>query len=183
MKSHLFILLFSLFFSFCAFAQNKVTVKVTLNQPEQLDIVSTGDPAFVGDESKLDVNGGTPPYAYTWEEQTETPNYTHTVTVEDANKCTSLVYVNVDGWSDIEEIGVESNIYPNPTSDIVNVPLPATGEKVVILLINADGLVLSKKALQTSEASYQLSLASYPSGIYFIQVAGNKTKNYSIIKK
>lgn len=168
---------------FCAFsfAQNKTTVKVKVDQADALELDASGEPASIGDISKFIVKGGTAPYDYSWKETNE-PGKTHTVTIEDANKCTSTIYVNVGG-SNIEEIEFEYNAYPNPTNDIVNIPVINTGEKFVLMLIDINGRVLLKETIQTNDLYYPITLNSCPTGKYFIQTIGNTTKTYSIIKK
>lgn len=182
MKSYFVILSFLLCFSFGVFSQNKITVRVAVTQPDSLELDAKGEPSTVGDISKFEVKGGTPPYSdYTWTEATG-EDYNYKVTIKDSNNCSASIYVNVTGTS-IEEIEFAENAYPNPTSDIVNIPMPSNEEKVVIMIINIEGKVLYKNTVKVTDSSYPLTLASCNAGRYFIQVVGSSTKTYSIIKK
>ncbi|MDL2223962.1 T9SS type A sorting domain-containing protein [Bacteroidales bacterium OttesenSCG-928-M06] len=184
MKNYYFILFFLLFGALNLFAQNKITVKALVNQADALVLDAKGEPASVGDESKFEVKGGTSPYSdYTWEQSSEAGK-THKVTIKDANNCSVSIYVNVGDGTDIPTLEEEQrNAYPNPAVNIVNIPMP-TGEKnAVILIINTEGLVLYKNTVKITESTYPLTLDSCPVGRYFIQVIGEETKTYSIIKK
>ncbi|MDH8702441.1 hypothetical protein M2138_001805 [Dysgonomonadaceae bacterium PH5-43] len=185
-KIHLIVLVLSVLCSVSLSAQDKVTVKAKVNQADELEVDATGEPVSVGDDSVFLIKGGTSPYGSPkWEVVTGEEGKTHKVTVSDSNNCSATILVNVDGFSDVEEISFEEsvNAYPNPTTDIVNIPTPSNEESVAIYIINAEGRVLFKKSIKPTGSTYTLTLASCPSGRYFIQVVGEATKTYSIIKK
>ena len=185
MKKELFIYSFALLFPFALFAQTKTVVKAKVVQADALELDASGDPLTVGDISKFEIKGGTAPYSdYQWEQSDEEAGKNHKVTVEDANKCTVSIYVNVQDFTDIETIEFsQQHAYPNPTSDIVNIPISSEDRKVTISLIDANGLLLYKNSIETSGQAYPLTLSSCAPGKYFIRVVGNQTKVYSIIKK
>ena len=184
MKKCLLILSFAMFCSLFVSAQNKTTVKVNVQQADPLKIDVSGEPVSVGDISKFEVKGGTVPYSnYQWEQSNDEAEKNHKVTIRDANNCTVSIYVNVQNFSNIENIEFVQYAYPNPTSDIVNIPISQEDKKVSIKIIDASGLMLYKNTVETSEEFYSLTLQSCVPGRYFIQVTGNKTKTYSIIKK
>jgi hypothetical protein len=183
MKKNLFILFCVMFVACGMFAQESTTVKITVNQADALELDASGEPATVGDTEKFEVKGGTLPYQFEWVESNEEEGKDHKVTVKDANNCTVSIYVNVMDFNSLEEITIESNAYPNPTSDIVHIPVTSSDQKVTLLLINSNGLVLYKNTVDVTGEYYPLSLNSCPTGRYFIQVVGNQTKTYSVIKK
>lgn len=185
MKSN-FVLFLSLFFFLSSLsAQDKVVVKATIKQAEPLELETSGDPETIGDISKFEVKGGTAPYSeYTWTEDASEPGKTHQVSLTDAHNCSVSIYVNVTNFSDIEDIAFDSNAYPNPTSDVVNVPIPAHVESVVVSIINAEGLVLYQNTITSPGDVFPLSLATCPTGRYFIRVvSAHHAKTYSIIKQ
>ena len=184
MKKYLFISFFMLFCSLCVSAQNKTSVKVTVQQAEALKIDASGEPVSVGDISLFEIKGGTAPYSdYQWEQSNAEAGKDHKVTVKDANNCTVSIYVNVQNFSNIENVEFVQYAYPNPTSDIVNIPISQDDKKVSIKIIDTNGLVLYKNTVEASGETYPLTLKSCTPGKYFIQVTGSKTKTYSIIKK
>lgn len=185
MKNLLFAVAFFMCFALSISAQEKHTLTVTVTQSDPLEFDASGEPAEVGDNSIFEVKGGTPPYSdIEWTPiQGEDPDYTHTVTVSDAHNCSVTLYVNVEGFVDIEEIFVDDRqVYPNPTSSIVNVPMSGS-DNVTVMLINMEGRVLYKTSLKVTDYEYRLSLDSCPAGQYFIQVIGKDTKTYKVIKK
>ena len=82
------------------------------------------------------------------------------------------------------EVSANSLVYPNPTDDIVNVPLPLLDEDITIRLVSSEGKVLETKTVTENVSIYPLSLIDYPQGSYFIQVIlPKKTTTYTVIKK
>ena len=67
--------------------------------------------------------------------------------------------VSIGATSSITELNTEINVYPNPSSDIVNFEASEAISSVV--LVGMDG----KFATSTTESS--MNIASLPNGIYF----------------
>ena len=67
--------------------------------------------------------------------------------------------VSIGATSSITELSTEINVYPNPSSDIVNFKASEAISSVV--LVGMDG----KFATSTTESS--MNIASLPNGIYF----------------
>ncbi len=184
MKNYLLIFYF-LLLSVGVFAQT--IVKLKIQQADPIELNANGEPLRVGDSSKFEVKGGTfnslvP--EYTWEETSDKAGYTHKVIVKDNNNCTVSIYINVKNTSGIEELSVQQNAYPNPTTDIVNIPLHSTDKnELILIVINEDGKVIFKTSVKANNENYPLSLASCNAGRYFIQVVSGETKTYSVIKK
>ncbi len=183
MKKITIIVLFLLGHSFILYAQNKTVLKVEVKQQKQLTLEALGNPKYEGDISKLKILGGTAPYTYNWERANDSSTNSYCVTVQDENDCTAVIYINVEGYNDMEEIGLETGIYPNPTTDIVNISLPQTENEVTVRLINSEGVLLYRKTINTIHQIWQLSLNTCLPGKYYIQITGSTTKTYPVIKK
>ena len=88
--------------------------------------------------------------------------------------CSSLTSTN--------DIPLNNNtlaIYPNPTTNIINISLPNTNQKAIINLYNMMGQLIidnekltidSNKASTMSIVNYQLSIEKLSQGIYFLEV-------------
>lgn len=78
----------------------------------------------------------------------------------------------------------EKLVYPNPTEDIVNIPLSSSEDKTTILIFNSSGNLLDKKIIGENLSLYELSLADYSQGNYFIRVSSKERSiTYLVIKK
>ncbi|MCB0482122.1 MAG: T9SS type A sorting domain-containing protein [Flavobacteriales bacterium] len=80
-------------------------------------------------------------------------------------------------------IGVESEIriFPNPSSDIIHVLLPAGTKTTSYSIVNALGLEISSGKF--SEENKQLDVSNYPKGLYFlITDQNNKKQSHRIVK-
>lgn len=76
---------------------------------------------------------------------------------------------------------VESAIYPNPVSDVLNVTINGA-DLAVIKLINANGSIVIQQKVQQSTATIPVS--SLPKGYYFLTVQTTQgTKTHKIIIK
>ena len=88
----------------------------------------------------------------------------------------------------IREIYVakDSSVYPNPTSEIVNISIGGQALKANILLFNLDGnLLFSKEViLNPLKRSYQIPVDHFPPGLYFIRViSGERIENLKLLKR
>jgi zinc-dependent metalloproteinase lipoprotein len=103
------------------------SLAVQVYQPATLNAISTADTNSVGvGTATVNVSGGVTPYTYNWSNGATTQsvsgliNGVYTVTVTDANGCTSTTTVTVDkvDYNSIEFVGgVTASIYPNPSSN------------------------------------------------------------------
>jgi len=133
------------------------TATVTINQPEEILVsmdnivpISCNEP--VG-SATISVTGGVAPYTYLWSTDNTTsmvdlPAGTHSVTVTDANQCTSIdsVIINEDIRVPIAFAGVDELI-TCANANTENVQLDAfnttTGTGVTYLWTTADGNIIS----------------------------------------
>jgi hypothetical protein len=101
--------------------------------------------------------------------------------------CSDNIYINVGDVTDvtsINEVSVESRVYPNPVGEVLNIPLhPESGKTSLILLLDSNGKLLESKTGSVNESLYPLSLAKYEAGVYFVQVIDAKKITHKIIKK
>ena len=76
----------------------------------------------------------------------------------------------------VEELASEIAIYPNPTSDIVNIVTNGNAQRVEIA--NVDGQVVSNEAVSSDVVT--ISLEVQPAGMYFVRIY---TANEVIVRK
>ncbi|MET2984913.1 T9SS type A sorting domain-containing protein [Aureibaculum conchae] len=76
----------------------------------------------------------------------------------------------------------EFNLYPNPTTGIVNISLPSQKEEVKIDVVSINGkLVLSKKIKGDKNGVFtQINLSRFAKGVYLLKMS---SENYSQTKK
>jgi hypothetical protein len=80
------------------------------------------------------------------------------------------------------------SVYPNPAHDVVTVSIDATitagGMPSMLRLINSHGSIIAQQELltdgSTSFHTHSFSLASLPSGVYFVEVIGSSTTTIPI---
>jgi hypothetical protein len=124
--------------------------------------------------------GGVPPYQYLWSTgQTgnpisNMPTSIYTVTVVDANGCAVTVQDTVEFISGITNTGIEFglNMFPNPTSDLLNINVKMNGsEKVNIEIFNGAGQIVTELSqVVNNEAMLTVDLSNQAAGLYIARV-------------
>ena len=76
----------------------------------------------------------------------------------------------------VEELASEIAIYPNPTSDIVNIVTNGSAQRVEIA--NVDGQIVSNEAVSSDVVT--ISIEDQPAGMYFVRIY---TANEVIVRK
>jgi hypothetical protein len=83
---------------------------------------------------------------------------------------------DITGIAEIKsEIGI--NLYPNPVNDILNIELLSTSnEDIEINISNISGQIIYKESqtINNGMNNFRIDVSSYPGGMYFVQVTGNK---------
>lgn len=81
-------------------------------------------------------------------------------------------------------LGVEVTIYPNPTSELVNIKFAAPLDGETVIYLNApDGKQILNEKVEYGEVLKQINMNTFPAGTYFLRVQnGIKTNVYKIIK-
>jgi hypothetical protein len=137
----------------------------------------------------ITITGGTSPYSYDWSNGTTNADLTdlgpgaYLVTVTDANNCSLATTFVVDVSSGIESLSSTSlEVYPNPTSDIIN--LTANTDKIKqIKLFSITGQLLLDERVDNKEHS--ISVRSFAAGTYYLDVileSGQISKKIEIRK-
>ncbi|MDR1632806.1 MAG: T9SS type A sorting domain-containing protein [Dysgonamonadaceae bacterium] len=99
-----------------------------------------------------------------------------------SDDCQRNVYINIGEPTALDEINPSLYVYPNPATDILNVPTLAAGKDACVRLLDIDGKLLQQKTVSGNESLCQFVLTNYPAGIYFVQVVGRKKTVYKIVK-
>ncbi len=123
-------------------------------------------------EIDLDVTIGTAPFTFSWDNGETTEDITglaagdYTVTVTDANGCSSQATYTVTSTAAIGDISIEDglSIYPNPTNGAFTVKLE--GEYRLTITDARGRLILTQDDVNQSE----IDLSSYESGVYFVKI-------------
>ena len=82
----------------------------------------------------------------------------------------------------IVEEDFEISIYPNPTTDFINVSVPVSDKAVYVFLYDLNGRLLL--SAEKNSNNFRVSLENLKTGMYFVKIETNNTiKDYKIIKK
>ena len=152
-----------------------VNAMVSINEYEPLSVnVNIVQPTEENEGSiSLLVSGGTPPYAYEWNDENTTSVLSdldegvYSCIITDAMSCALMT----DEYLILSDL-VESNllsckIFPNPFSNELHFQT-LTGEKIIIT--NSIGEPLNSFVVQTN--SQNISTNTWAAGVYFIHVNG-----------
>ena len=83
-------------------------------------------------------------------------------------------------------ISENSNIFPNPASETVNIVVGGMAMTAQISLFNLQGDVLDQweLMLQPLNRNYSIGLDFYPPGVYFVRViSGDRIENFKLLKR
>ncbi len=164
---------------------NPASLIVTLNNAP----VSTGSDGVID----LTTTGGTMPYTYAWSDGASTEDRSglavgnYTVTVTDALGC-SLV---VGPISVAMPVGTESidglslfNVFPNPTSDAVQVDLAfESGKDISIQIVNTLGqIIYSIERDEVMQSRFEINTQSFAEGIYFVRLISKENNRQAVEK-
>ena len=166
----------------------KTYTKVITASTELVATVSPSVTICPGDSPTLTASGGT---GYTWYDGSTNIGSTASITVtptatsqyscvvtDGTCQATVYTYVTVDVCGGIDELSSQVNIYPNPTNGLFTIEVPGDFN---YKLYDARGRLIAN-----GEANelVDLSIKSYESGIYFIDISTDKFENtFKIVKK
>lgn len=112
---------------------------------------------------------------------TASGNYAVIVTengCSDTSVCTNIVFVGINDLGSNNEV----TIAPNPTHNVINVTFENINEIKEVILTDAQGKIIFKKKLPTS--NLRIDLQNESKGIYMLSVTTEKTTNvYKVIKQ
>ena len=92
------------------------------------------------------------------------------------NATSALLNTGIINTSNI----IETNIYPNPTSDIINIKINGENEEYKICIIDINGIVVLQKNIEGNINNVSISTKGLNKGQYFINISN---KNKSTTKK
>ena len=176
-----------------------VSQAFTITQPTAIaSTVTATDATTAGGNDgsvNITVSGGTAPYTYEWSNSVATEDLTavaagtYTVTITDANGCTSTASGTVlDGPIAVgmTNNNININLFPNPTADNATLSIElANMADVNITITNVVGQVMqSMNATALTNKQFTLNMSDWAAGIYFVRVnVGNDTATYRLTKK
>ncbi|HTB32289.1 MAG TPA: choice-of-anchor tandem repeat GloVer-containing protein [Bacteroidia bacterium] len=160
-----------------------VTASATITEPSPIvlktetgNIKGEKNGSCNGNASVAVISGGVGPYKYLWSQGNQTTDTiknqcagTYCCTVTDANGCSQTACVSITAVTGIENLtssGVEINVYPNPTSSLVNV----SGVEKGMIIEMYDNLGRSISNLIADNDKMQLNLMGQAQGMYLVRV-------------
>lgn len=167
----------------------------TISEPTEIVIVITESQGEVPGESdgfiKVDVEGGTPPYSYSWRENNlevssekdlvNFPSSQYDLVVTDANGCERVLSTFIEVTStqiDLEEI---LTVYPNPFDN--KLVIKGTDPSYSFHLTNVMGQRLELPLIAENEGMI-INTNTLVSGFYFLEITnGNSSLVKRIIKR
>lgn len=155
---------------------DQLTINETYTVPSSVDASQLRTVIFVQNDSNKDVLQA---FMSTVQSGTSTEQTT-TISGQD---CGTASGINTD-----DVVNIESNIYPNPAADQINLQLNLVAPMIVTFeIINAMGKVVVNENLGTiarSTHSYNLNINHLTPGVYLAIVhAGDMSMNHSFVKE
>jgi hypothetical protein len=163
---------------------NSTVQTINVNPLPTITIISSSSIICVGQPATLTASGA---LTYSWTNGPVNSTYTinpttnsnYTVTATDNNSCvnTNVFIQLVSPCTALNEnsFSTDFNLYPNPTSDDVNLKFADNSIKT-IEIYNALGKKIYTGAINTTE--FKINTSNYSKGIYIINIF-NKSTNYS----
>ena len=163
---------------------------VTITEPTQLMATTFTTPASSASTANgtatANVTGGTAPYMFVWSDGQTTSNatgllpITHTVTVTDANGCSTTAQATVPISIGVSQTAQNSVVaYPNPTANLLYLQnLPSNSQ---LVLLNSLGQIVWQSA--ATNAQMEISLETFTPALYYLQVVENHKISTIIVRK
>lgn len=165
---------------------------LVVTQPDSVHINFTTKPSDNGASNgwaEVAVTGGTPPYAYTWDDnagaQTTrratdlSPGY-YSITVTDRRECayTDSVYVDLVNATQYPNSDV-FRIYPNPANDAFYIPGLSGMRNIALWSVSGQRYVPEQEMVE--EDVLKCSVSNMQSGLYMLEINGRITGKRVII--
>jgi len=156
------------------------TDMVDVSIGSNMSLVANTQDEFFGNDGSIDITviGGIPPFSYSWDNglgNVEDPSGlgpgTYTVTVTDSLGCTTT-----SGYIIYSQVGLEEDtfsslkIYPNPTSDQLNIILSGSFDFQLFSIIGEE------VCIGDGVDAHKLELGEIASGTYILSVMSNGNK-------
>jgi len=158
------------------------TASTTITQPTKALKDSVASLTYSGTTGTVVIGatGGTVPYTYTWNPLVSSTNYatgiaagSYTVTIKDANECTSSVTTDVtpppilvEGIAGVTSGSNDVTLYPNPNNGAFT--MNGLREGQTLQVYDFTGRMIKSEVIDNS--TMQLSISNEPYGIYLIRV-------------
>ncbi len=156
--------------------------------------VSNNSIICVGNSSTLTVSGAS---SYAWNTGstassivvTPTTTTTYSVVGQSSNGCLASTAITQSvslcaGVNNVSKANFQYNIYPNPTSGIINVDLENVNEKITKIQIeNAVGQMVISENINSKHFTFNIQ--NFPAGIYFVKIieGGNIVATQKVVKQ
>jgi len=162
-----------------------------INEPDPLSVTAFRehdiDSSSIG-YIELDVNGGSPPYAFYWEYDLEEKSNalydllpgTYNVTVTDARGCSLIRQIEIYSFITTSRTAIDLadsidlKIYPNPASDLLIIEMPnSTVTKIQLFDLNGQ-LMLEVKG------THRINIQNLSPGLYMVKINGRELRKLLI---
>lgn len=155
----------------------KDTVAAQVNEPTALAVTFAITDEAGGNDGGIDltVSGATAPYTYSWSNNATSEDLTglaggnYSVTISDANGCTTVKSYTVNTTLGLNEFSVyDWTIYPNPGSTLVTISGTLNGQ---ISILDVNGKLIVSSTI--TESNRTIDLSNLDRGSYFISLNGS----------
>ena len=125
------------------------------------------------------MSGGTAPYVFLWSNGATTEDLfnlsagTYTVTVTDANGCTSDTSFTVDNASLEINQSIEFQVFPNPAQDLVSIRSSSAGVGNTYCILDCYGRNVLEGTLTSQENN--INIQTLANGLYHVK-CGSETR-------
>ena len=177
------------------FCEQQVNDSVSLSVYERpvISLSSDADNGSGNGAIQSVVNGGLPPYQYSWSHGESSAQVTglnsgwYELLVVDANGCEQRDSVWVDLLNSRESDGkdVQFTIFPNPSSSVFHLTVELSHpQELVVSIGSLSGQELLKlEQSGTSVTQFEVDLSSFPKGVYWLKISTQSRTIYQRISR
>ncbi len=178
--------------AYCNASDISGTANVSVND---LPSISLGDDINITTDEAVTLDAGVGFVTYLWSDGSDEQSlyllgsdlgvgsFEYSVLVEDANSCanTDTIVVHVEAAIGISERSESDiSVYPNPTTGIINIKTDGDKSQGSVSITDVNGKLVYRTLYEGH--NYELDLAPYGPGVYFIKLlSGNKAYYKKVI--